>query len=111
MTAKFAVIDSLGAAYPEKAEDGAVTGVLGCLTDISQQKWAEGYQTQKRLEAVELKRQTENFIDMTSHEMCKCYTLFKVFIIRVVVWNGSYYIFHPNFSKFSNAHIYIQAIL
>lgn len=59
----------IAAAYPEKAEDGTVVGVLGCLTDISRQKWAEDFQKRKMLEAVELKRQQENFIDMTSHEM------------------------------------------
>ncbi|KAF8863038.1 putative histidine kinase M3YPp [Acephala macrosclerotiorum] len=59
----------IAAAYPEQAEDGTVTGILGCLTDISRQKWMEGFQTRRMLEAVELKRQQENFIDMTSHEM------------------------------------------
>jgi PAS domain-containing protein len=56
----------IAAAYPEQAEDGTITGILGCLTDISRQKWMEGFQTRKMLEAVELKRQQENFIDMTS---------------------------------------------
>lgn len=48
-------------------------------TDISQQKWAEAFQRERREEALELKRQQENFIDMTSHEMrnplsalCQC---------------------------------------
>lgn len=59
----------IAAAYPEKSDDGRVVGVLGCLTDISRQKWAEDFQKRKVLEAVELKRQQENFIDMTSHEM------------------------------------------
>ncbi|KAH7379750.1 putative histidine kinase M3YPp [Cadophora sp. MPI-SDFR-AT-0126] len=59
----------LAAAYPERATDGTVAGVLGCITDISRQKWMEGFQKRKMLEAVELKRQQENFIDMTSHEM------------------------------------------
>ncbi|KAL3426864.1 histidine kinase hhk13p [Phlyctema vagabunda] len=59
----------LAAAYPEKNEDGEVTGILGCLTDISRQKWAEDVQAQKMCEALELKRQQESFIDMTSHEM------------------------------------------
>lgn len=59
----------IAAAYPEKAEDGTVTGILGCLTDISRQKWAEDFQTRRMKEALELKRQQENFIDMTSHEM------------------------------------------
>jgi signal transduction histidine kinase len=45
-----------------------VKGVLGCLTDISRQKWAEGFQARRTDEAIELKRQQENFMDMTSHE-------------------------------------------
>lgn len=59
----------IAAAYPEKAEDGTVIGILGCLTDISRQKWVEGFQRRRMLEAVELKRQQENFIDITSHEI------------------------------------------
>ena len=56
----------IAAAYPERDINGAVIGILGCLTDISRQKWMEGFQTRKMMEAVELKRQQENFIDMTS---------------------------------------------
>ncbi|KAE8443515.1 hypothetical protein EG329_001755 [Mollisiaceae sp. DMI_Dod_QoI] len=59
----------IAAAYPEQAEDGTVTGILGCLTEISRQKWMEEFQARKMVEAIELKRQQENFIDMTSHEM------------------------------------------
>ncbi|TVY84027.1 Hybrid signal transduction histidine kinase K [Lachnellula suecica] len=59
----------IAAAYAERDEEGAIVGILGCITDISRQKWAEGFQKRKMLEAVELKRQQENFIDMTSHEM------------------------------------------
>ncbi|KAL2061257.1 hypothetical protein VTL71DRAFT_7530 [Oculimacula yallundae] len=59
----------LAAAYPERSADGTVIGVLGCITDISRQKWMEGFQKRKMIEAIELKRQQENFIDMTSHEM------------------------------------------
>ncbi|KAF7188420.1 Hybrid signal transduction histidine kinase K [Pseudocercospora fuligena] len=55
--------------YPEKYEDGRLKSIFGSITDISQQKWAEGIQTRKMEEAVELKRQQENFIDITSHEM------------------------------------------
>lgn len=43
--------------------------IFGSITNISQQKWAEGFQKRKTEEAVELKRQQENFIDITSHEM------------------------------------------
>lgn len=55
--------------YPEKYDDGRLKSIFGSMTDISQQKWAEGLQTRKMEEAVELKRQQENFIDITSHEM------------------------------------------
>lgn len=70
---------ALMSAYPEKDESGTTKAIFGCITDISQQKWAEAFQKQRREEAVELKRQQENFIDMTSHEMrnplsalCQC---------------------------------------
>lgn len=56
-------------AYPEKGPDGELKSIFGCLTDISQQKFAEGFQKRRMEEAVELKRQQENFIDITSHEM------------------------------------------
>ncbi|QIW97479.1 hypothetical protein AMS68_002997 [Peltaster fructicola] len=59
----------LFSAYPEKHEDGKLKSVFGSITNISQQKWAEGIQTRKMEEAIELKRQQENFIDITSHEM------------------------------------------
>ncbi|THZ86915.1 hypothetical protein D6C84_02142 [Aureobasidium pullulans] len=59
----------LFSAYPEKYDDGKLKSVFGSLTDISKQKWAEGFQKRKMEEAVELKRQQENFIDITSHEM------------------------------------------
>lgn len=55
--------------YPEKYDDGRLKSIFGSMTDISQQKWAEGIQTRRAQEAVELKRQQENFIDITSHEM------------------------------------------
>ncbi|KAF7515675.1 hypothetical protein G7054_g14468 [Neopestalotiopsis clavispora] len=65
------VIDNwvLLSAYPEKFSDGSVKEIFGCMTNISQQKLAEQIQDQRRQEAVELKRQQENFIDITSHEM------------------------------------------
>ncbi|CAK3760080.1 Histidine kinase NIK1 [Lecanosticta acicola] len=55
--------------YPERHDDGRLKSIFGSMTDISQQKWAEGLQTRRAQEAVELKRQQENFIDITSHEM------------------------------------------
>ncbi|KAI2603898.1 uncharacterized protein GGS25DRAFT_525172 [Hypoxylon fragiforme] len=65
------VIDTwvLMSAYPEKDANGGIKGIFGCITNISQQKLAEQIQMQRREEAVELKRQQENFIDTTSHEM------------------------------------------
>jgi signal transduction histidine kinase len=39
------------------------------LTDISSQKRAQAFEKQRMEEAVEMKRQQENFIDITSHEM------------------------------------------
>lgn len=59
----------LMSAFPEKTADGALKSIFGCITDISSQKWAEKVQSERREEAVELKRQQENFIDITSHEM------------------------------------------
>ncbi|KAK3397458.1 putative histidine kinase group protein [Sordaria brevicollis] len=60
---------ALMSAYPERDETGELKSIFGCITDISQQKWAEDFQKRRRDEAVELKRQQENFIDITSHEM------------------------------------------
>ena len=59
----------LTSAYPEKGSDGAVKRIFGSVTDISTQKFAEELQKRRMEEAVELKRQQENFIDITSHEM------------------------------------------
>lgn len=55
--------------YPEKDKEGNLKSVFGSITNISQQKWAEDFQKRRMEEAIELKRQQENFIDMTSHEM------------------------------------------
>lgn len=49
--------------------DNNLMSIFGSITDISHQKWAEEFQRKKTQEAIELKRQQENFIDMTSHEM------------------------------------------
>ncbi|KAF2721549.1 hypothetical protein K431DRAFT_284702 [Polychaeton citri CBS 116435] len=55
--------------FPDIELDGRVTSVQGWLTDISHQKFSERLLSQKLQDAIENKRQTENFIDMTSHEM------------------------------------------
>ena len=59
----------LGSAYPEKDEEGNLKSAFGSITNISQLKWAEDFQKKRKEEAVEMKRQQSNFIDMTSHEM------------------------------------------
>ena len=59
----------LMSAYPERDSEGKLKSVFGSITKISQQKWAEDFQKRRMEEAIELKRQQENFIDMTSHEM------------------------------------------
>ncbi|KAL9125840.1 MAG: hypothetical protein Q9217_005015 [Psora testacea] len=59
----------LASAYPDQNPDGSLRMIFGSITDISQQKWAEHFEKRRMEEAVELKRQQENFIDITSHEM------------------------------------------
>lgn len=59
----------LCSAYPELSDSGEVKEIVGCVTDISRQKWGEGIQKQRTEDALESKRQLENFIDTTSHEM------------------------------------------
>ena len=60
---------ALTSAFPERGADGRVKVIFGSITDISQQKWAEHFEKRRMEEAVEMKRQQENFIDITSHEM------------------------------------------
>lgn len=60
---------ALGIVQPEYNEDGTLKGTLGCITDISLSKWAEKVQSARLAEAIEQKRQQENFLDVTSHEM------------------------------------------
>ncbi|KAI4250343.1 MAG: hypothetical protein LQ352_005364 [Teloschistes flavicans] len=59
----------LASAYPEKDSEGRLKVIFGSITNISQQKWAEHLEKRKMEEALEMKRQQENFIDITSHEM------------------------------------------
>ena len=49
--------------------DGFVRSILGCILHISQQKWAELSEVERKREAVVRKQEQEQFIDMTSHEM------------------------------------------
>ena len=59
----------LASAYPEKDPGGNLKGIYGSLTNISRQKWAEYVKKRRLEEAMEVKRQQENFVDITSHEM------------------------------------------
>ncbi|KHJ36149.1 putative hsp90-like protein [Erysiphe necator] len=60
---------ALMSAFPERDDEGNLKSVFGSITNISQQKWAEDLQKRRTEEAIEMKRQQDNFIDMTSHEM------------------------------------------
>ncbi|KAI9808847.1 MAG: hypothetical protein M1827_007170 [Pycnora praestabilis] len=59
----------LAMAFPEKGIDGSVHSIMGCTADISQLKWVESVQMRSRMDAEEAKRQQEQFMDITSHEM------------------------------------------
>ncbi|KAH6697049.1 virulence sensor protein bvgS [Plectosphaerella plurivora] len=54
---------------PVKDSDGVVQSFTGCLADVSLPKWQLELETERKEEAIESKRQQDNFIDMTSHEM------------------------------------------
>lgn len=54
---------------PVRASDGRVESFCGCVSDVSLQKWQLDTERLRKEEALESKRQQENFIDMTSHEM------------------------------------------
>ncbi|PKS05150.1 hypothetical protein jhhlp_008517 [Lomentospora prolificans] len=56
-------------AQPEYANDGSIRSVMGSITDISHLKWAQGLQARRLHEAEETRRQQNEFIDITSHEM------------------------------------------
>jgi len=60
------------AVAPELDEGGNVIRVFGAIVDISERKRAEAEKQRQFEEAVELRRQQENFIDMTSHEVPSC---------------------------------------
>lgn len=56
-------------AHPEFAPDGSLRSVMGSITDISHLKWAQGLQDRRLRGAEETRRQQNEFIDITSHEM------------------------------------------
>ncbi|KAL8243956.1 hypothetical protein R6Q59_010214 [Mikania micrantha] len=59
----------LTSSQPEFGLDGKLRSVMGCITDISNYKWAQGLQERRLREAEERRRQQNEFIDITSHEM------------------------------------------
>lgn len=59
----------LASIFAEFTNEGTFQGCAGTLIDISEFKYAETLQRIRLDEALEAKRQQENFIDMTSHEM------------------------------------------
>ncbi|KAL2269642.1 hypothetical protein VTJ83DRAFT_1826 [Remersonia thermophila] len=54
---------------PVRSSDGTIKSFMGCLSDVSLQRWQLNREKERKEEAIESKRQQENFIDMTSHEM------------------------------------------
>ncbi|KAK3675909.1 hypothetical protein LTR78_004101 [Recurvomyces mirabilis] len=50
-------------------EDGKMKFLLGCVMDISRQKFAESVQARNAAAATQARRRQEEFIDTTSHEM------------------------------------------
>lgn len=54
---------------PVTDSEGIITTFTGCLSDVSLQKWQLEKEKERKEQALEAKRQQENFIDMTSHEM------------------------------------------
>ncbi|KAF9869346.1 histidine kinase group protein [Colletotrichum karsti] len=54
---------------PVSNSDGVVQSFTGCISDVSLQKWQLETETRRTEEAIDSKRQQDNFIDMTSHEM------------------------------------------
>jgi hypothetical protein len=54
------------AIYPDLDEFGDVTTVMSCITDVSGLKRSELQLRKKMDQAIEMKKQQERFIDMTS---------------------------------------------
>lgn len=56
-------------AQPEITSDGFLRSVMGSITDVSNARWAQNLQEHQLREAEETRRQQNEFIDITSHEM------------------------------------------
>lgn len=59
----------LTTSQPEFASDGSLRSIMGSITDISHLKWAQGLQEKRLKEAEETRRQQNEFIDVTCHEI------------------------------------------
>ncbi|KAL5119890.1 hypothetical protein ACEQ8H_002252 [Pleosporales sp. CAS-2024a] len=59
----------LASSQPELGPQGEVISIMGSIADISHLKWAQALQQTRLREAEETKRQQNEFIDITSHEM------------------------------------------
>lgn len=59
----------LATSQPELGLNGEVISIMGSIADISHLKWAQTLQQTRLREAEETKRQQNEFIDITSHEM------------------------------------------
>jgi PAS domain S-box-containing protein len=59
----------LANSQPELGPKGEIVSIMGSISDISHRKWAQGLQEIRLNEAEETKRQQNEFIDITSHEM------------------------------------------
>lgn len=57
------------AVAPEMDDEENVIRVFGAIVDVSDRKHAESEQRKRLDEALEMRRQQESFIDMTSHEV------------------------------------------
>lgn len=55
--------------FPELDSEGNVMSIIGWMMDTSSKHLSEALLAQRLDDALEMKRQSENFIDMTSHEM------------------------------------------
>jgi len=64
--AQYSETHILLAMHPDLDEFGEVTTVMSCITDVSGLKWSELQLRKKMDQAIEMKRQQERFIDMTS---------------------------------------------
>jgi PAS domain S-box-containing protein len=59
----------LASSAPQLNSNGEVISIMGSLADISHMKWVHGLQETRLREAEETKRQQNEFVDITSHEM------------------------------------------